>query len=741
MIISKLLKGFSLSLVLVTLVACGGADGGGGDINSGDGDSSDAVDSNNEPSTRQFGLKGSHAVSDPIIESVNGNSVIVTPADISSDNPVPVVFIAPGFKITDYNKYKTLLNFIASHGYAVIYAEDTDGFSANSIMTHLREMVSNPAIKPLLDTSRIGIIGHSSGGGHAFRILKEFSNSNNEGWGENGRFIMALEPWFAAGLTESDMRTLPSNTNIVIQQYGEGGNNIENGTDARIPLTEFYLLDSIAANKKDYQVFVNANHEYPYGSNNAYSDKQGILKPLDALMEFTFKATPDAGAQQIALEVGNDDPYNQGNGIQKVNLIRDYKYPCNGSNTIINYCAIYSGAVPPESVFNSIDTNNTKGKPDLGASFVDPEFGKMVTRMTDRVNQADTPIINGSGNRTSRGNAQPYPKTQAWNSDMSMIRMNYRLYDAETLQELAITSGTNSLSELYSINGALNEKKWSSVNPNVFYGVYNGSGEQNGGFWKGTINADRTEISWDLVKSFASDQFSYDRFTIGKYEGNLDYNDKYVVFAARKVGKKYLTAIVYDIQNNLVKKEKDFPLVSWPDEGQVFDWISVSPLGNHILMSTGGKIQQYNMNLEYVRELSSSAGHGDLGIDQDGGEVYVQFEFGNNNGIWIYRLSDGYKIRLLPDKYNGGHISCRNYDRPGWCYASTTEPGYKEVFAIKLDYSGPENHIVNRFAQTHTSRLINSMGNVSPDGKRMLFESDWGDSQINWADRDTYHVK
>ncbi len=689
---------------------------------------------------RTYGIAGSSAIAEAIQESKFGNSVIITPAGVSAQNPVPVVFFAPGFKNTDYTEYQTLLNFIASHGYAVIFAKDTNGFSPDVLITHIKQMVNNPAITPLLDTTRIGVIGHSSGGGYAFPILKKLSDANNEGWGENGRFLLALEPWFAFGLTEDDMKNLPSNSNIVIQQYGEGGNNIENGTDARIPLTEYYLLDSIADNQKDYQIFTNANHGYPYGSGE-YSTMQGILKPLDALMELTFQATPDAGAQQAALEVGNDDPYNDGYGIQKVKLIRDYKYPCHGADTIINYCAISSGALPPESTFNSIDTNSIKPKPALGESYVDQEFGKTVIRFTDRINQADTPTVNKDGDRYSRGNAQPYPKTQAWNSDMTMIRMNYRLYDAETLQELAITSGTNSLNELYSINGALNEKKWSSIDPNVFYGVYNGSGNNNGSFWKGTINAAKTAISYDLVKSFASDNYIYDRFTLGKYEGNIDYNDKYVVFAARKTGLKHLTAIVYDIQNNTVRKELDFPAIAWPDNGQVFDWISVSPLGNHILMSTGGKVDQYDMDLNFVRALAGSAGHGDLGIDQNGGEVYVQYEYGVNNGIWIYRLNDGYRIRLLPDKYNGGHISCRNFNRRGWCYASTTAPGYKEVIAIKLDYSGPDNHIVNRFAQTHNSNIVQSLGNVSPDGRQILFESDWGDSNIHWADKDTYLVK
>jgi len=111
-----------------------------------------------------------------------------------------------------------------------------------------------------------------------------------------------------------------------MQQYGAGGNNNVNNTDPRITLTEFYLLDSIATSQKDWQIVTNANHSYPYGS-GAYSTMQGILKPLDALMDFTFNGT-DA-AHDVALEQGSDDPYAHGNGIQIVNPTSDYEYKCN----------------------------------------------------------------------------------------------------------------------------------------------------------------------------------------------------------------------------------------------------------------------------------------------------------------------------------------------------------------------------------------------------------------------------
>jgi len=682
---------------------------------------------------QKYGKAGSHNTAFKTI----GDTIVYYPVDRSVDSPTPVIFFAPGWKSTDHTDYKSLLEFIASHGYHVIYGIDK-GYSWENMIPNLISMAENANVSPFIDTSKIGVIGYSMGGGHAFKILDQLSDTNS--WGTNGRFILAIEPYFAFEMNQSDMRTLPSNTNVIIQQYGIGGNNDASSTDPRIPLSEYYLLDSITDDKKDYQIFEDADHHYPIGS-KAYNQMQGTLRPLDALMEYTFKNPKNRVAHSVALEVGNDDPYADGKGIQVVKAQSEYNYPCTNyipDDYNIEYCDI--NGYPASSVFYYIATNHSLEKPDLNASVLDVEFNTSIRRITDRVNQNDTPMQDADGNRYPRANAHPYPKTEAWNSDMTMFRLNYRLYDAKTFEELSITSGTDDLDELYTINGAMSEIKWSSIEPNIFYGIWNSQ------FWKGTIDRSANTISYDLVHDFSIENGAdYEKFTLGKYEGNIDFSDKYIVFAARKIGSDHLSAIVYDIQSNTIKASKDIATALWPDEGQVFDWISVSPLGNYILLSSGDKVDEYDIDLNFVRNLTNSGGHGDIGVDKYGDEVYVQFEYdtaeyGDNRGIWIYRLSDGYKIRLLPDKYNGGHISCRNYKRRGWCYASTNSEGHREVFAVKLDYTGPDNHIVNRFAQTHTSGH-NSLVNVSPNGRDLLFNSDWGDDTLNWADRDTYHVE
>jgi hypothetical protein len=125
---------------------------------------------------------------------------------------------------------------------------------------------------------------------------------------------------------------------VVIIKFGAKGNNGADGTDARIPVTEYYLLESIPDKQKDYQIYENAEHSYPTG-NPGYSKMQGILKPLDALLDYTF-VTQTEKIRKIALENGNDDPYANGNGIQVVKPREDYPYPCDGVNIQIDHCKI-----------------------------------------------------------------------------------------------------------------------------------------------------------------------------------------------------------------------------------------------------------------------------------------------------------------------------------------------------------------------------------------------------------------
>jgi len=290
-----------------------------------------------------YGTEGTHQVNTYTTNDYL-YSTMYFPSDIETmATKVPLLFFISGWYSTPAEAitYDSLLRFIASQGYAVLYTNEgavTDHtFCLNKFDAFLE---SNDAtiqniLLPNLDTTKIGVLGSSAGGGMVFSALKHYSDM---GYGANGRFLMALDTWFAFGMDEADMQALPSNTNAIILQFGQRGNSHNNGTDARIPLTEYSLLTSINASKKDYQVYSgeNSDHSYPKGT-RPFSEMQGILKPLHALLDYTFITQSD-NVRKIALEVGNDNPYDNGNGIQEV--LPNYNYPCDGSDTLIDYCSI-----------------------------------------------------------------------------------------------------------------------------------------------------------------------------------------------------------------------------------------------------------------------------------------------------------------------------------------------------------------------------------------------------------------
>jgi len=293
---------------------------------------------------KEYGRKGIHKVETFTADSY-AFSTIYYPKDLATMNQKsPLIFFASGWfnEPKESTTYKSLLEFMASHGYTVVYtyegAKANASYSIQGYNTILENTFVKENILKYVDTDKIGVVGHSAGGGIIFKILDYYSREKN--YGKNGRFLMGLDPWFAFEMDEIDMKNLPSNTNVVIIKFGQGGNNSTDGTDARIPLTEYYLLDAIADAKKDYQIYdkENAKHDYPQG-NRAYSKMQGILRPLDALMDYTF-VNQSEEIRKIALENGSDDPYAGGTGIQVVYPKDDYKYKCDGANTLIDYCAI-----------------------------------------------------------------------------------------------------------------------------------------------------------------------------------------------------------------------------------------------------------------------------------------------------------------------------------------------------------------------------------------------------------------
>jgi len=382
---------------------------------------------------------------------------------------------------------------------------------------------------------------------------------------------------------------------------------------------------------------------------------------------------------------------------------------------------------PDSTTFTARATDTDIPEPTLGNPSIDNVFNTKISRLD-----------------TLNGTKTDYPKTQAWNADMSLIRVDYKLYDADILVESDLTKDKHGYNMLCSPGY---EFKWSNVDPKAFYAV-----QTTGLFIKGRIDNDTIHCD-NVVEDFSD---AYEIVRIGQGEGNIDKNDKYVLFTVKKKNDDKMYILLYDIQSKTRVWTKEIPGVKWVgihNDGD-FDWATVSQSGKYILVNNVNKdnmthgLSWYDINfnnhhyLQYEATdgtIESRGQHGDLGYDINGDEVFVEFNY-RQGGITMFNLDHPERLGtlVLNSVYGGGHVSCRNTKRPGWCYLTTNQEGYNEVFALKLD--GSDNPTVQRFAQSHNpimwywdeitqiykSRLYwFTAGTPSPDGTKVLFNSRW----------------
>ncbi len=251
----------------------------------------------------------------PVSVETYVDGALYYPSDISTENPTPVVLFVPGWGSQNASDYESLLRFVASQGYTAVYVRDPAQYSADTLIERFENLVLRDDVLPYLDTTRFGVVGHSSGGGMAFTVAYHFLQ---KGWGGRGKFVFAMAPWFAFGMTENAFGNLPDTLDVVILQFGD-----DMTTDPRIPLTIYGLLSRVPAENKDYAVVLGEGHSYPTGD-KPFDQIQGVLRPLDALMDWTFNGREEA--YSVALENGSDDPVEA--GIQEVLPSSSYEYKC-----------------------------------------------------------------------------------------------------------------------------------------------------------------------------------------------------------------------------------------------------------------------------------------------------------------------------------------------------------------------------------------------------------------------------
>ncbi|WP_223034481.1 T9SS type A sorting domain-containing protein [Hanstruepera marina] len=387
------------------------------------------------------------------------------------------------------------------------------------------------------------------------------------------------------------------------------------------------------------------------------------------------------------------------------------------SNLLLFLCFISSVKgqnYPPEVLLSDIEYQDyqlpTGGLPEYLEPITESLSGSNITRISDR-------DVFGTTSQRLRHN---YALDQTWNSDGTLIKLaGYpaAILDAETFEFLY-------WSNIPSYG------RWSNTQPHIIYGT---SVDK---FVAHDVNTN----SRTTLRTFSE----YQRVDFGFGKSTQDNNDRYVGLIGI-LGNGDRVLIVYDILNDNIVGTKNVG-----SQGDLA-WFSVSQLGQYAVISwrndgTGATqgIKSYNLDFTNEQHLYNTTEHGDLGVDQNGNEVFVSYggqsQWDADYSLFMVRLDGGGVTNLFPYVNNrgiwGGHISCRNVNRPGWAYVSeqccTTNPvAPREIFAIKLDDSGT----IERYAKHHNDVSPGGLGHSAQavpnrNGTKILFASNWNDSSI-----------
>ena len=276
---------------------------------------------------------------------------------------------------------------------------------------------------------------------------------------------------------------------------------------------------------------------------------------------------------------------------------------------------------------------------------------------------------------------------------------------------------------------------WSNTESDILYGIY-----------KDDVAFYRLHHSLDELYYLHDFSDTHTDIDLGYNEGNIDINDRFVcLIASKKSGGREL--IILDIQDAIANPNKESNIwsrIDMPDGS--LDWASISQSGDYIVLdwNNGQGMYVYDNTQgtpSNYRKFYDSTQHADLGIDDEGDDVWVAYQ-GDDIGsdgtyLVMVRLSDGKTRNLFEDTTGakqgvwGGHISCRNTQRPGWAYLSESccagdSDGRmsNDVVAIKLSWEGNDmQYFFRAYNERVSGRDSSSFACPNRKGDMVAFRS------------------
>jgi hypothetical protein len=165
-----------------------------------------------------------------------------------------------------------------------------------------------------IDCSRIGVMGHSYGGGAVPWVTRKAILEKK--WGGNASFMFIMAPWYVYGLSQRNLEQFPAQTKLIVEVFEDDRIN-----DHRMAKDLFRTI-GISSEEKAFitlrsdmsgPMSLLADHDVPTGSvenvlsNNAL-DTFGIYRLFDSLAQYAINGSETA--RQIAFsDNGFDSNY------------------------------------------------------------------------------------------------------------------------------------------------------------------------------------------------------------------------------------------------------------------------------------------------------------------------------------------------------------------------------------------------------------------------------------------------
>lgn len=303
-----------------------------------------------------YGSWGSNAV-DSIefynsVDPVNDTSVIYFPQGTST--PLPTVFFLHGAGGNTTVFERDLFHFVASKGFACVFVPWSNTMSviqAYSVMYN-GFLQAGRTYTNIIDTSRIGFVGHSVGGGACYSLAYSLSSQN---WGTNALFLMPVAQWYTHAITQSELQSFPSNAYLLSIVYDD-----DVVCDHRMAIDIFRNISIASADKDIVMVTSSQYQSWSYNANHAAFQTTGCdaldvyvtFRLLDAMMDFVFNQNAlakteclgDGSAAQVTMPTGLN-PLLVSDTLSAWHPEANYYYACSDmGNPRWGYCDIPSGS-------------------------------------------------------------------------------------------------------------------------------------------------------------------------------------------------------------------------------------------------------------------------------------------------------------------------------------------------------------------------------------------------------------